>query len=409
MADNKTSDIGTAVNAHCIVRIKGRQIVTSNIIQLVIREWIFDVVPRLELLINDDGIFTEVFPIKDGDKIYVELAKNDTGTPLRMEFDILGWYSGSMMGNKFNQIQFVGLMSCQGLYYPTRTRCFSGQNSYEVFSEIASEASKKLNKPPELSPNDLMNWIQSGLTNLEMCKHVIKRSHVQDDTPFFYGDTKGEFNYTSLKTELSKKVNTKAWFDIEKYSSESFEDDADYNNLWFSSFNIYDYSSIANKTKNYGIDFSYYDVSRGTQVVDIASSESTLAKMPMKSTDGSGEIVGGHEFGHLPTNVHEKYYHGVAQNEYFRSNFFNGYLLELDINALGKPNLFDLVFVAVPSMVGDGYNSVLSGNYVIGGIIHEYSAGEQYHKKTELFRNGINKSEFETENVLNTAENAAFV
>jgi len=390
---------GTSVNYSCSLRIKGKQLVSSNIIQLVVREWIFDLVPRIEIIVNDDGVLTEIYPLKDGDLIELQLAKNDEDEPIDLEFLIMGWYSGSMIGNRFNQLQIVGVMKVDGFYSPSRTRAFRGVNSFDVILQIVnSEGGRTVNKPNNVSPNDVMTWLQTGLSNMDMCKHVMKRAFIPDDALFLYGSTNGEFSFTSLKSELGSRSSRNAWFDLEKYSAESFDEPADQQDLWFSSFNIFNYSSIENIRRNYGIAFSYYDINEGKKQVLISDSSSPLAEESTQSESNNEAYVNGFSFGCLPPdNVHEKYFHGIAQNDYYRHQFFSGYLLELDINALAKPKLFEKINVQIPSVVEEGENGPLSGEYLVGGIIHEISRGELYHKRVELFRNGINKSEHETE------------
>ena len=201
---SKVSFQGRGVNFYCNLKIKGKQIITSNIVSLSIKEWIFDIVPRIELIINDDGMLTEVYPIQDGDQIMVELKKRSDKTSINMAFSILSYTAGSMRGNKFMQIMIVGAMTVKNFYSPVQYRSFHNLSSKSVFQQILSaEGGVPVSAP--VSTTDTMTWLQTA-SNMEFCKHVLRRSYVANDCMFLYADTTGTFNYTSLKTELEKEI-----------------------------------------------------------------------------------------------------------------------------------------------------------------------------------------------------------
>lgn len=238
---------GQGVNFYCNLKIKGKQIITSNIVSLSIKEWIFDIVPRIELIINDDGMLTEVYPLQDGDTISVELKKHSDKTSINMTFSLLAYTAGSMRGNKFMQIMIVGVLKVNNFYSPVQYRSFHNMNSKSVFKQIMTEGGRAINTP--VSTTDTMTWLQTE-SNMEFCKHVLRRSYVANDCMFLYADTTGTFNYTSLKTELEKEIEGIAHNDLEKYSADKFENDSDLKDYWFNTFNITDMNTIENISRN---------------------------------------------------------------------------------------------------------------------------------------------------------------
>ena len=70
------SDTAFNQNFYCKVKIKDIYLVPENIISLVIREWYFDFIPRIECTFNDEGLFSELYLLDDNDKVEVLIAKD---------------------------------------------------------------------------------------------------------------------------------------------------------------------------------------------------------------------------------------------------------------------------------------------------------------------------------------------
>jgi hypothetical protein len=401
---------GTAVNFYCNLKIKGHQVISQNIIHLTIKEWIFDIVPRIEITINDDGTFTEVYPLQDGDIISVEIKKNSLDTPSTiLKFDLIGYTFGSMAGTKFAQIIIAGALHVDNFYSPIHTRSFSNRNSSDVLKQLLiSEGNSKLSIGA--STTDVMTWLQIHISNIDFCKHILKRSYIANDTMFLYADTNSYatstgnadnvtsgFNYTSFKTEVDKNIEGIARYNLVNYSADSFEDAADYKDFWFNTYNVFDFNSYVNKTKNYGVTYSYYDTVNGKQSVKLSDLSHPLSDLSAKDVNSAEQMSHEYDLGYLPVgNVHQNYYKAMVQNDYYKSNFLGGFVLELNINSLGKPRLFSRVNVVIPSMLGTGSNESLSGNYIVAGVVHDLGKGMQYKKRMALIRNGFDWSEFIT-------------
>ena len=67
-------------------------------------------------------------------------------------------------------------------------------------------------------------------------------------------------------------------------------------------------------------------------------------------------------------------------------------MVEINVNSICMPGLFDKVNITVPSVVSSDGNNAHSGEYLITGICHELNKGDVYKKKVFLQRNGVNKS-----------------
>ena len=393
---------GQAVNFFGSLLIKGKTIPTSNIISIVIRTWAFEIVPRLELVINDDGILTEAFPLLEGDEIDVVLGKNITdNNPLATTFELMDHSFGSMMGGKFAQIMISGVLKLDGFYAPERNRSFRNRTSLDVLSQIASEAGIEFRTSTGLLTNDLMIWLQIHSTNLEMCKHVIRRAYRPNDLLFFYFDTKG---YAQLRSFAMEKTMspTMAFLDLQKYSAESYDNGADLNTVWFNTYSSTNYSGSINKTKVYGVNYEYLSPVDSSVVSGMVFDDAhDFTGLSTQNQNNTKQPINTQHYGYLNNSVHQNYFKAQASNDYYRHLLTGGEFLSLSANALCDVSLLDIINVNIPSMAVNGLNLALSGNYWTAGIIHSAGRGQIYKKKLILCRNGINDSKWSTEQAQN--------
>lgn len=384
---------GVGKNFYLDFKVNDKQLVTSNINHLTIREWILDIVPRIDFTLNDDGVLSEIFPLVEGDKISIRLAKhiNDTN-PIVNNFELQDYLVGTAMGNKFLQIKGAGALQLKDIYTPKRNRSFKNKNSLQVFKQIAGESGASYSEALNLHTNDLMTWYQIFQSNHDFLKHVLKRSFRAGDTLFVYFDLEGNMKVTSLNTLTSQGITREARFSIEKYSEEEFNDKADINTLWFNSWNISSMAGYLNKTGAYGTEYGYYDGSKGFKSKVLSSNNLTLTDNPNKQADRIGQITKHISFGYLnDKNVYGDYFKAQANNDYLKNNFLSGIMLDINVNALCPVNIGDMVNAYIPSTLQAGYNAVMSGKYIVFGIIHEPS-NDVYRKRVILFRNGLNRS-----------------
>ena len=404
--DNTTNNsiIGPGVNFYGDVKIKGKQVITSNIIHLAIREWAFDIVPRFELILNDDGMFTEVYPIQDGDIVSVKIRKPAAAKAIELDFIIMSYSAIAMHGNKFMQIAITGLLNITNFYSPIRYRSFHNMNSSSVLSQIlTNEGNIALSS--SISTNDTMTWIQTT-SNMDFCKHILRRAYLANDCPLLYADSTGKFNYTSFKTEVDKKEEGIARYDITNYSADKFQNNADLLDYWFNSYSIHDYNTYVNTIRNYGMIVNYYDTKKGKKSINISDTSTPLTQLTSKNSNNINTISNIKNMGYMTSdNVHANYYTALAQNEYYKYNMFGGYLLELNINALSTPRLMGKVNVILPSLVGPGNNETLSGDHIIIGVVHDAIHGEVLQKRMLVTRNGANIAKVIKQNTVATSAN----
>jgi hypothetical protein len=298
--------------------------------------------------------------------------------------------------------------------FPIHNRSFSSKNSLEVFETVFNE-SKNIGKnnlglrkfEKRIEPKDEMSYLQIDQNNLNFIAHVLKRSYLKhDDTPFLYTTRKGIMVYTSLRTELKKKqqeiprlvYNIKsatlnsAIYGVNELEQELKKEKTNEGEcLYFYNWYYGNLGGTFNKTNSYGRKFSYYDLTNGT-TNEISTDEHELSTHSLKAKDNIGKITNNDEYGIFDkNNMHVNYMLSRTQNKYLKENFFGTYLV-VYTRPSKDLNLFDRVNVEIKSLlpIESTQDDVHSGQYIVGGIIHQASKDGIYNCMLVLYRNGLN-------------------
>lgn len=395
-------------NFYLKMSIKGVSVDTPVVLNLTIREWIFDVLCRAEIEIYDNGRFVDQFPFEDNDEIKIELNNIETREPiidctfLLQDHEILNAEPGKT-DNLI--IKMTALYKSSNILTPLYNRSFSNRNSAEVLRSLAAENGFRFES--NLKPADTMTWIQSNQTNMDFIKHVTSRSYIKDDTTFCYVNRNNKMCYVSLKDKVLNTSKVKTIFfnmestilntgqtnneAIENRLSEERQKIGSDNISFFMNWSYKNVSGTINKESSYGRGYNYYDLSK-----EIDSSyfkdDVLLTKHSNKEESKIGKKVADDDYGIIDTeNTFEEYALAQTQNKFIKDDFFNSYLMiytrpENDIN------LFDVVNVIIPSNLetNSSINEVHSGKYIVGGIIHNIARRSIYNSVLILYRNGRN-------------------
>lgn len=376
---------------------------------LVIREWIFEIVPRLELTLTDNGTFAELWNIQDNTEITIELGKNsgdvegcEIDNNVTEKFIVDNSTIDVLAGNKSNIITLTAYMKYTDLFHPIHNRSFKKKSSIAVLSQIANEIGWTVNAKTKAS-SDVMTWLQINQNNYDMIRHVLKRSHISDDILFAYATVGGrirsktfpsKFNIISLKTEVQTDVFKIMRFDLNNAMADFFKEKADEQTLWTNGYKYLNLSGYLNKAQyGYGVTSSYYDLIK----MRVASSKVDYHPYAKISNQSHiGDYIDSINFGTLTDNVNENYYKGMLTNKNMLGISF-GSLLVAKVNPLGDVNLMDSVNFAVPSINDQSTNTLLGGNYIVGGKTWYASKGSPLQLEVAMFRNGRNQSGYNLE------------
>jgi len=414
---NNNSDIrkqdeqGFNANANFFLKlsIKDVDVILTSVMSIVIREWVFDVLPRIEIEIFDNGWFTDKFPLEDNDKIKIELNHlRDDESVVETEFELQDYEIINSGPGKSEQtvIRLTGLMKTNNFKYEIKTRSFKQQSSDIVFKNLSNDIGF-LNYESRIVAQDKMSWLQTKQNDLSFMEHVLKRSFFnKNDSTFLFGDRAGNLIYTSLETELKRKQEPKQLvFNLEGslknnivQSEEEYNEDLRDIKEQFGTENIvfyrnWQYKNISgqtNKTNTYGRSYSYYDMA-SSKSDSIVSDIHELSVHSFMEKDKIGKIVKDDQYGLFDSsNTHLQYITAQTQNEYVRDNFFSSPLIIYTRPDKGL-KLFDTVQLWLPTMmeIDTKLDEVHSGQYVIGGILHEAQKNGLYSMILILYRNGL--------------------
>jgi hypothetical protein len=409
--NSKDSDVDSEFenSFYLNISIKEIKIDSPLILDLTIREWIFDALPRLELEFFDNGRFIDQYPLEDNDEIVIEMNNISLRDPIiNAKFTLLDYeiINGGPGQSQNATIKLTAVLKSTNMLYPLQNRVFSGKNSNEVFKMLAEE--NDFEYISDIIPNDNMNWLQINKNNLNFIDHVLKRAFIIDDVPFLFVNRKNQMVYTSLKTATESQTERKTFFfdmpatilntganhiDTVRNTLEKEEELLGNNTSFFMNWSYKCVAGIINKQNSYGQEFNFYDnTEEQEEIVD--SDNIILTTHSHKDQSLVGRIVKHTDFGVFDgINTHDNYLKAMVKNDYLKTDFFNSYLTiyarpEVDVN------LFDVVDIKIPStlQIDDTIDEVHSGEYVVGGIIHNVSRKSNYNSVLILFRNGRNIS-----------------
>lgn len=377
---------------YCRIKINEQEIQSDNIIGLTIREWVNEILPRLELQLMNQGYLLETHPIVDGDIISVLLAKNkDTEAALTMDFVVSDFNLAVQADNRKIVLNISGYLKVDDFFAPIKTRSFKNKKSQEVLSTIANESGLKFKNPQNINTNDKMTWYQINKTNYDFIPHILSRSYIQNDVLLYYANTNNEMILTSLKKELKKQDSIIAKYDIDKYNRSVLSDE-DSKNVWFSSYDLTNVCSYFNRIIGYGAEYTYNNNDDGSEVYEQFKDEDKITDYIFRQKSLNGQNVFNSTFGaYNNKNLYNENYFGSFVKNYYLLATHLSCSLVININSLSTVKLFDKINLMLPSLLDNSISDPYSGLYIIGGITHFVSKGGMYQKMLSLHRNGINK------------------
>lgn len=381
----------------CRISIKGVDFFPQNITTLHVRENIFTLVPTLELDFQDDGLFTEKFPLEEGDDIKLELSRSDKKeSTLSMTFSLLSYSVTNADGDRIriSNISLIGWMKSEKLFNPSQTRSFRNKSSVEVLKSIGSECG--FNVVSKVNTSDNMTWLQIGANNFTFIDQVLSKSYRSDDVLLCAVNRGGTFTVTSLATEVKKGSPIKCVFDPSKALANVDSEKDTKKVLYFNDFEIRDIAGYSNLTGGYGASFTVYDFDKAKEIVENGNSP-FLSRFNEKRVDKVKEhSVSLDAYVQDNRNVHQNYFRAKVQNWQLVKDFFKVSIF-VHVNPSNSINLFDVVEVIFPSFTeATAVNEVLSGKYMVGGIVHQASSGGLYRMGLVLYRSGFNESSYQT-------------
>ena len=165
-------------------------------------------------------------------------------------------------------------------------------------------------------------------------------------------------------------------------------EDSDVPTIKYFDYRYNNVGGMVNKMIGYNARVNYYNLEDDT-TINVNEDYYPLSDNSNKDVENIGDIVSHMQRGIQSDNVHQNYMKAELQNKYFKNDFFQTYLM---VNM--RPNfdlqLFNKVFIGLPSGTGNLPNAVHSGYYLVTGITHQISKEGVYQMMVTLCRNGYN-------------------
>lgn len=387
--------------------INNIEVPMSNILNCNIREWIIGSVVTLEATIQDQGTFIELSPLFDECPVSIEFSKPGDLIPQKIDFDMNVYETERSPADNGSLyiIHFIAFQKTTDFFFPIHIRSFNNMNSSDVLNSICTESDIPFNQ--EISSNDSQNWIQGNINNYLFTKHLIKRSYYkEEDLPIFYFDRTGAATYSTIKTKCSTKTkfvginNEYAFMDNgdSPFTKLFLDTSTKVKPIYYStSFNTKNIASILNKNTAYGIDYTYFDFSNFYDY-RMFFKFSPLTNYVNQNSKNLYKYSNGLTFNSQHKNVHSNYLLAVSQNQFIKDSFYNNYMQiyinpDPDLMIGDKINMIIFDNVSRISNGAPNIDKVNSGEYLVGGIMHEFKNEGLYNMVVTLFRNGINKPE----------------
>lgn len=397
------------LNFRLDLKIKGVDVFPQNVISLHVREWVFDVLPRIDIQMFDFGVFSDKYPLEENDEIEISLSIDENQPSIVKNIFLVNDVSIENINRGENigtVTRITGLLKNNNMYWPLINLAFNGKNSDLVIKTVANQVG--LTPDIKIQCNDTQTWLQIQQSNADFIKSVADRAFIADnDAIFVYTTRNSKLTYTSLNTELKKNSKFQAVYD--PIMAENAINDNPENSkgksgqvkIYLDNYEIKNMSGLVNKTCYNGSSINYYDKNENI-LVNNTSDIHPLTQYSLKNASSVGKIVSNKVYG-IINNVHNNYFKSMLTNDYIKRGFFSN-LMTIIVKPQVDIHLFDVIDVLILSPDELSIDNVHSGLYIIGGITHHVSDHGMYDMILILFRNGFNKPTFDDNLVLKNSK-----
>lgn len=234
----------------------------ANVLYLAVREWMFDdsKVPRLELIIGDDGLFTDKEITYRGKIIKITLSRDKTdeynvgsGSLIDTDFVILDFNFVKALGSNpgiMSEIHISALLNIPKLFEQLPNTSYENITSADAITNVLNEIG--VDSQVSISVSDSMNWLRLYQTPTQFIQHVLSRSFESGDnnTGVFWFDIDKIGHYASITDMINNDEVKVAKYNI-RYSTyvtleelktnailDGYSETEALNTIWYTSLHI---------------------------------------------------------------------------------------------------------------------------------------------------------------------------
>ena len=372
------------------VAIDYTEVPLANIVEVQIKEWVFDLLPRITLVIRDiDGV-VDLKGITSTSIIYVNVKKNEKSvTGINTEFQVRD-YHFKETGAGYDVV-ISGHLKVNNIW-AIKSMVYPGQTSKNLLTALCAEIGTTPSPDPLLATADPMDWMQLNESTFDFVQHVLKHSSVPNDKLLMFSGIDGKTKITSVGSliKVAPLLTT-------KYSSDEVGTD-----ILLPSTDLYyqnvDFKSIVSTLMlegGYGQKVEMIDNISGAVIPgDLPVPGPLYGGLPKHDVAGfTGKQVEYYFDGvNDITNTYPDYNAATHRNEKILKEFF-GISINVEVNPMQVINLGMTVNAlfrsASPVWKGvDTPNKHMSGPALITGITHYISPMAGYKKVVHMSKNG---------------------
>lgn len=348
-----------------VLEIEGVSVPWKSVVSLVIREGVFDLLPRLELKITDAGFFSTTAVIRSGNTATVKLMGDNNEEPKsKFDFSINTVASNSSDPNlpQCSLLEINAVLKVPEMYNSLRTISFPKTRFSEVVRQISTNCG--MESDIRVRSNDAMTWCCFNETYINFFKKNSDRTYVSsDECTVLFALRNGTMVFDGLKR--ASKCDTCVSLVYDKFGTVlpiKFDMGKVRQGKAKSKVNI-PYSAWSRiDAKEY---MDSFGGGLGSEVwwFDEGSKREEVTK--------EGKVDEKTVYGRMSQNVHKNYYKSFVNNRFIKNSMFSE-VLTFTTGLYGFQPM-DRVHIDIPETNEGGKVVSLSGEYLIFQVVEVFN------------------------------------
>lgn len=387
--------MGESTNQQHYLRasIGGFDLHFANVLEVVVREWMFDVLPTCVMHFQGGQEWTKGLSLQEQQEIKLEFGSAPTEVKpaaVNSTFVSRAWQISK--GQERMNISVSGNLAVSNFGIPAQFRSIPGKTSSEVLAQIGKELSLKVTETPAPS-SDQQTWLQCGQTNHRFIQDVLGRSWVGvGDALFAWADRTRKWDIQTLTSIVARAKEPKklvSWPEGVIDDQDPMEMDKE-SRVWpIAGFEVMDHSGILNLMRGYGTAIYRFNATDFELSFLKPNDEDVLAGYRTMDKDAAGKAVEV-RYSEQPPSVHPEWYRAsVNRKRVVDATTGTWAVVQMRPHPLLQVGeLVDLKLGELAQGQTDRQPTPYDGLWIIGGLVHHHQRDFGTKTMVVLFRGG---------------------
>lgn len=375
-------------NYEAKITINGITVNPGNIISFYIRETIFEFLPTLNMVLEDNGQFEIYNPLYCGQIINVTITKTGESkkTVNDVPFSIVKVEKNSVSSNTggLNIIEVNAIYDNVSLFSGLKSKSFGKVNFSEVVAEIGRTVGIPSSKLNISRSSDAMNWCCLNKTYTDFIRDSIKNSWISEsDCPVCFVDFDGKLNYrgiyenTKSENRISMVFDSTGVFIPATVDSGAVQTGESHSNVVipFYDYEFKDFSGYMNSMDGgFSTTLSWFSNENSKLEKETYNTipKTNLSIYSNVNKDQNTDVTKHYSFSSDMFSIHKNYFKAAVKNSMILKRIFSESLVLFGSSVSDYQNfsLLSKVNVKIPNAYKNGEKALYeSGDYLVGGII----------------------------------------